>query len=41
MQIKIRSGGFSSERNYEDWMHIKDDIQFKKVLRTFKEWEIW
>ncbi|MBQ3320522.1 type II toxin-antitoxin system PemK/MazF family toxin [Candidatus Saccharibacteria bacterium] len=41
MRIKVRSGGFSSGRNYEDWMIVKDGIQFKKVLRTFKEWEIW
>ena len=41
MQIKIRSGGFSSERNYEDWMIVKDDIQYNKHLHNFKEWEIW
>ena len=32
---------FKSERNCCDWMYIKDNIQFTKIARTFKEWEIW
>ena len=32
---------FRSERNYYDWMVVKDDIQDKKRLHNFKEWEIW
>ena len=32
---------FYSERNYKDWMYIKDDVQHKKHLHNFKEWEIW
>ena len=32
---------FYSERNYADWMLVKDRIQLKKVMRSFKEWEIW
>lgn len=41
MQIKINYSGYLSERNYADWIYVKDNIQAKKVLRTFKEWEIW
>lgn len=32
---------FRSERNYKDWMYVKDEVQFKKRLHNFKEWEIW
>ena len=30
-----------SDRNYRDWFLVKDNIQFRKVLRSFKEWEMW
>ena len=32
---------FKSDRNYEDWMLVKDGIQYGKTKRSFKEWELW
>lgn len=32
---------FKSDRNYEDWMLVKDSIQYRRVMRSFKEWEMW
>ena len=39
--MEITDKRFKSERNYADWMIVKDRVQFKKVMRSFKEWEIW
>lgn len=30
-----------NNRNYKDWMPVKEEIQKKGILRKFKEWEIW
>ena len=32
---------YRSDRNYQDWMVVKDSIQYKRITRSFKEWEIW
>lgn len=32
---------YKSDRNYKDWFLVKDSIQYRKVLRSFKEWEMW
>ena len=32
---------FKSNRNYSDWMPVKDGIQLMSAKPDFKEWQIW